>query len=70
MSMLIKTQQIWVAQAPVDFRQSIDELCGVISEHFHVAPAEMLLDTARHRVSWFEEQIQLARQQRFGKICK
>jgi transposase len=42
MSMLIKTQQIWVAQAPVDFRQSIDGLCGVISEHFHVAPQDGL----------------------------
>jgi hypothetical protein len=32
-----------------------------------LSQAEMLLETARHRVSWFEEQIQLARQQRFGK---
>lgn len=32
-----------------------------------LSQAEILLETARHRVSWFEEQIQLARQQRFGK---
>lgn len=42
MSLLIKTQHIWVAQAPVDFRQSIDGLCQIIDEHFQSAPQDGL----------------------------
>ncbi len=42
MSLLIKPQQIWVAQMPVDFRQSIDGLCQVIQTHFQSPPQDGL----------------------------
>lgn len=42
MSLLIKAQQIWVAQAPIDFRKAVDGLCMLIDEYFQSKPQEGL----------------------------
>lgn len=44
-----------------ELRREINELNNKLSQ------TEILLESSRHRVSWFEEQMKLARERRFGK---
>lgn len=41
-SLVIKSETIWVAKSPVDFRKSVDGLCGYIVEYFQAKPQEGL----------------------------
>lgn len=53
MSLVIASQQIWVAQRPVDFRKSINGLCAYILDYYETKPQEGLYvfyNTQRNRL--------------------